>query len=67
MLLPRISKNLLKDLMEAPAAVQAATIAEKIVEKVGIKESAAKRERERLPDRRKSYTQKVRQFVQSRY
>ncbi len=45
--------------MEAPTAVQAATIAEKIVEKVVIKEVAAKRERNRLPDRRKSYTQKA--------
>ncbi len=48
-----------EELLEAPAAVQAATIAEKIVEKVVIKEVAAKRERNRLPDRRKSYTQKA--------
>ncbi|MEO1613066.1 MAG: vitamin B12-dependent ribonucleotide reductase, partial [Pseudomonadota bacterium] len=48
-----------EELMEAPVAAQAAIVAEKIVEKVVIKEIAAKRERERLPDRRKSYTQKA--------
>ena len=47
------------ELMEAPVAAQAAIVAEKIVEKVIVKEVAAKRERERLPDRRKSYTQKA--------
>lgn len=48
-----------EELMEAPAAKQAAIVAEKIVEKVVIKEIAAKREREKLPGRRKSYTQKA--------
>ena len=48
-----------EELMEAPQGVQAAVMAEKIVEKVVIKEVAAKRERNRLPDRRKSYTQKA--------
>ena len=48
-----------EELMEAPVAAQAAIVAEKIVEKVIVKEVAAKRERERLPDRRKSYTQKA--------
>ncbi len=48
-----------EELMEAPQGVQAAVMAEKIVEKIVIKEIAAKRERNRLPDRRKSYTQKA--------
>ena len=48
-----------EELMEAPQGVQAAVMAEKIVEKIVIKEVAAKRERNRLPDRRKSYTQKA--------
>ncbi|MFV0475960.1 MAG: vitamin B12-dependent ribonucleotide reductase, partial [Pikeienuella sp.] len=36
-----------------------AAVAERIVEKVVIREVAAKRAREKLPDRRKSYTQKA--------
>jgi ribonucleoside-diphosphate reductase alpha chain len=48
-----------EELMEAPAAVQATIVAEKIVEKIIIKEIAAKRERDKLPGRRKSYTQKA--------
>ncbi|MEO0360759.1 MAG: vitamin B12-dependent ribonucleotide reductase, partial [Pseudomonadota bacterium] len=48
-----------EELAEAPVAAQAAIVAERIVERVVVKEIAAKRERERLPDRRKSYTQKA--------
>lgn len=48
-----------EELMDAPQGVQAAVMAERIVEKIVIKEIAAKRERNRLPDRRKSYTQKA--------
>ncbi|MEM7270829.1 MAG: vitamin B12-dependent ribonucleotide reductase, partial [Pseudomonadota bacterium] len=48
-----------EEIMEAPAAIQAVKVAEKIVEKVVIKEVAAQREREKLPHRRKSYTQKA--------
>ncbi|MEM7547411.1 MAG: vitamin B12-dependent ribonucleotide reductase [Pseudomonadota bacterium] len=47
------------DFIEAPISQKAVVMAEKIVEKVIVKEVAAKRERERLPDRRKSYTQKA--------
>ncbi|MEO1329558.1 MAG: vitamin B12-dependent ribonucleotide reductase [Pseudomonadota bacterium] len=51
------------DLMEAvgveqPAAIRAEAIAERIVEKVVVRE-VAKRYREKMPDRRKGYTQKA--------
>ncbi|MGB0928356.1 MAG: vitamin B12-dependent ribonucleotide reductase [Pikeienuella sp.] len=49
----------MEDFKEAPLAAQTTILAEKIVEKVVIKEVAAKRERDRLPHRRKSYTQKA--------
>ncbi|WP_340107201.1 vitamin B12-dependent ribonucleotide reductase [Pikeienuella sp. HZG-20] len=44
---------------EEPGSARIAAVAERIVEKVVIRETAAKRGRERLPDRRKSYTQKA--------
>ncbi len=47
------------DFIEAPITQKAVVMAEKIVEKVIIREVAAKQARERLPDRRKSYTQKA--------
>lgn len=47
----------LDELTEAPVADQAAVLAEKIVEKVIVKEIA--RGREKLPQRRKGYTQKA--------
>ena len=47
----------LEELSEAPASEQATVLAEKIVEKVIIKEVA--RGREKLPQRRKGYTQKA--------
>ncbi|QIE55920.1 vitamin B12-dependent ribonucleotide reductase [Pikeienuella piscinae] len=48
-----------EDGADEPVAAKVATVAERIVEKVVVREIAAKRERERLPDRRKSYTQKA--------
>ncbi len=45
-------------LLEKPAAARAAQITEKIVEKV-IERVVAIREREKMPDRRKGYTQKA--------
>jgi ribonucleoside-diphosphate reductase alpha chain len=45
------------ELVEAPAAPRAQIVAERIVEKVIVKEIA--RGRERLPERRKGYTQKA--------
>src|SRR5207247_6787909 len=44
--------------LEKPAAARAAGIAERVVEKV-IERITVIRERERLPDRRKGYTQKA--------
>jgi ribonucleoside-diphosphate reductase alpha chain len=45
-------------LLEKPAAARAAGLAEKIVEKV-VERIVVMRERERMPDRRKGYTQKA--------
>ncbi len=48
------------ELAEAPAAARASLIAEKIVEKVVVREIARERaNREKLPERRKGYTQKA--------
>src|ERR1700744_4612661 len=44
--------------LERPAAARAAGLAEKVVEKTA-ERIAARRERERMPDRRKGYTQKA--------
>jgi ribonucleoside-diphosphate reductase alpha chain len=47
-------------LSEAPAAARVSMIAEKLVEKVVIREiAAARQERDKLPQRRKGYTQKA--------
>ncbi len=52
--------DFIDDLAEAPAAARAEMIAEKIVERVIIKEVARSRgAREKLPQRRKGYTQKA--------
>ncbi|MFN3263227.1 MAG: vitamin B12-dependent ribonucleotide reductase [Pikeienuella sp.] len=48
-----------EEMEDEPVQAQVAAVAERIVEKVVIREVAAKRARERLPDRRKSYTQKA--------
>ncbi len=48
--------DLVEELAAAPAAAQAATISEKIIERVVEK---VVREREKLPNRRKGYTQKA--------
>jgi ribonucleoside-diphosphate reductase alpha chain len=50
--------DLEETLMEAPAGERAQILAEKIVEKIIVKE-VQKRHRERLPERRKGYTQKA--------
>jgi ribonucleoside-diphosphate reductase alpha chain len=47
-----------EELMEKPQAARAAALAEKIVEKV-VERVQVIREREKLPDRRKGYTQKA--------
>jgi len=52
-----IDEDDLEELSEAPAGEQATVLAERIVEKVIIKEVA--RGREKLPQRRKGYTQKA--------
>jgi len=49
-------EDAIEELMQAPAAVQAATVTEKIVERIIEKVT---REREKLPNRRKGYTQKA--------
>jgi ribonucleoside-diphosphate reductase alpha chain len=51
-------EDLEETLMEAPAGERAQILAEKIVEKIIVKE-VQKRHRERLPERRKGYTQKA--------
>ncbi len=51
-------EDLEEALIEAPQAERAAVLAEKIVEKIIVKE-VAKAARERLPERRKGYTQKA--------
>ena len=49
-----------EELLEAPQAARAALIAERIVEKIVVKEVARERaSREKLPERRKGYTQKA--------
>jgi ribonucleoside-diphosphate reductase alpha chain len=50
--------NVLSAFVEKPAAARAAALSEKIVEKV-VERIVVMRERERMPDRRKGYTQKA--------
>ncbi len=50
--------NVLAAFIEKPAAARAAALAEKVVEKV-VERIVVMRERERMPDRRKGYTQKA--------
>jgi ribonucleoside-diphosphate reductase alpha chain len=47
-----------EELIRAPAAMRAAAVSEKIVERI-VERVERMRERERLPDRRKGYTQKA--------
>jgi len=54
-----IDEDTADDLLEAPMQERAQIIAEKIVEKVIIKEISTRGQRERLPDRRRGYTQKA--------
>ncbi len=49
--------DLIDDLIEAPAAERAEIVAEKIVERIVVKDNRG--ERRRLPDRRRGYTQKA--------
>jgi len=50
--------NLIEAFIEKPAAARASALAEKVVEKV-VERIVVMRERERMPDRRKGYTQKA--------
>ncbi len=50
--------NVIEAFLDKPAAARAAGLAEKIVEKV-VERIVVMRERERMPDRRKGYTQKA--------
>src|SRR3954466_15433119 len=50
--------HLIEAFIEKPAAARASALAEKVVEKV-IERIVVMRERERMPDRRKGYTQKA--------
>jgi ribonucleoside-diphosphate reductase alpha chain len=50
--------NVLSAFLDKPAAARAAALSEKIVEKV-VERIVVMRERERMPDRRKGYTQKA--------
>jgi ribonucleoside-diphosphate reductase alpha chain len=50
--------NVLSAFIDKPAAARAAALSEKIVEKV-VERIVVMRERERMPDRRKGYTQKA--------
>jgi ribonucleoside-diphosphate reductase alpha chain len=50
--------DLIEAFIEKPAAARAAALSEKIVEKV-VERIVVMRERERMPDRRKGYTQKA--------
>ncbi len=50
--------NLISAFIDKPAASRAAALAEKVVEKV-VERIVVMRERERMPDRRKGYTQKA--------
>ena len=51
-------EDLIEDLIEKPAAARAAALSEKVVEKV-VERIVVMREREKMPDRRKGYTQKA--------
>src|SRR5690242_16514882 len=53
-----VQDNILSAFLERPAAARATGLAEKIVEKV-VERIVVMRERERMPDRRKGYTQKA--------
>jgi ribonucleoside-diphosphate reductase alpha chain len=50
--------DVIETFLEKPAASRASALAEKVVEKV-VERIVAMRERERMPDRRKGYTQKA--------
>ena len=50
--------DVIEAFLEKPAAARAAGLAEKVVEKV-VERIVIMRERERMPDRRKGYTQKA--------
>jgi ribonucleoside-diphosphate reductase alpha chain len=50
--------NLIEAFIEKPAAARATALAERVVEKV-VERIVVMRERERMPDRRKGYTQKA--------
>jgi ribonucleoside-diphosphate reductase alpha chain len=51
-------EDVIEAFIEKPAAARAAALAEKVVEKV-VERIVVMRERERMPDRRKGYTQKA--------
>jgi ribonucleoside-diphosphate reductase alpha chain len=51
-------EDVIEAFLEKPAAARAASLAEKVVEKV-VERIVVMRERERMPDRRKGYTQKA--------
>jgi ribonucleoside-diphosphate reductase alpha chain len=51
-------EHLIEAFIEKPAAARASALAEKVVEKV-VERIVVMRERERMPDRRKGYTQKA--------
>jgi ribonucleoside-diphosphate reductase alpha chain len=51
-------EDLIESFLERPAAARAAGFAEKVVEKI-VERVTVLRERERMPDRRKGYTQKA--------
>jgi ribonucleoside-diphosphate reductase alpha chain len=51
-------EDVIEAFVEKPAAARAAALAEKVVEKV-VERIVVMRERERMPDRRKGYTQKA--------
>ncbi|HEX5845714.1 MAG TPA: adenosylcobalamin-dependent ribonucleoside-diphosphate reductase [Rhodoplanes sp.] len=51
-------EDLIEAFIEKPAAARAAALAEKVVEKV-VERIVVMREREKMPDRRKGYTQKA--------
>jgi ribonucleoside-diphosphate reductase alpha chain len=53
-----VQDNVLSAFLDKPAAARASGLAEKIVEKV-VERIVIMRERERMPDRRKGYTQKA--------
>ena len=53
-----IQDNVLSAFLDKPAAARVAGLAEKVVEKV-VERIVVMRERERMPDRRKGYTQKA--------